>query len=90
MLKAHLAHCIENAIISGDKDEQRHKVSELIELLERTRRSARRRSSARPPCLGARTALESLFPLGPQRLAWRDSRRVFGRRHRAHDRPMRQ
>lgn len=37
MLKGHLGHCIESAIVSGDKDEQRKKASELIELLERTR-----------------------------------------------------
>jgi DNA-binding FrmR family transcriptional regulator len=35
MLKDHLGHCIEGAIVSGDKDEQRRKASELIELLER-------------------------------------------------------
>ena len=37
MLKDHLGHCIEGAIVSGDKDEQRRKAAELIELLERTR-----------------------------------------------------
>ena len=37
MLKAHLGHCIEGAIVSGDRDEQRRKAAELIELLERTR-----------------------------------------------------
>jgi DNA-binding FrmR family transcriptional regulator len=37
MLKDHLGHCIEGAIVSGDKDEQRRKASELIELLERAR-----------------------------------------------------
>jgi CsoR family transcriptional regulator, copper-sensing transcriptional repressor len=37
MLKAHLSHCVESAIISGDKDEQRKKAGELIELLERGR-----------------------------------------------------
>jgi DNA-binding FrmR family transcriptional regulator len=37
LLKDHLGHCIEGAIVSGDPDEQRRKVSELIELLERTR-----------------------------------------------------
>ena len=35
MLKEHLGHCIEGAIVSGDKDEQRRKASELIQLLER-------------------------------------------------------
>lgn len=35
MLKAHLGHCIEGAIVSGDQAEQRKKAAELIELLER-------------------------------------------------------
>lgn len=38
MLRDHLGHCIEGAIISGDRDEQRQKASELIQLLERTAR----------------------------------------------------
>ena len=38
MLKDHLGHCIEGAIVSGDKSEQRKKASELIELLERSAR----------------------------------------------------
>jgi DNA-binding FrmR family transcriptional regulator len=38
MLKAHLDHCIEDAIVSGDVAEQRKKASELIELLERSAR----------------------------------------------------
>jgi DNA-binding FrmR family transcriptional regulator len=37
MLKAHLDHCIEGAIAGGDKDAQRQKAAELIQLLERTR-----------------------------------------------------
>ena len=37
MLKSHLGHCIESAIVSGDQAEQRQKASELIELLERAR-----------------------------------------------------
>ena len=37
MLKEHLGHCIESAIVSGDRDEQRKKATELIELLERAR-----------------------------------------------------
>ena len=37
MLKTHLNHCIEGAIISGDADDQRAKARELIELLERRR-----------------------------------------------------
>lgn len=38
MLREHLSHCIEGAIVSGDKDQQRQKASELIQLLERTSR----------------------------------------------------
>lgn len=38
MLGDHLGHCIEDAILAGDKDEQRRKASELIELLERSAR----------------------------------------------------
>ena len=36
LLRDHLGHCIEGAIASGDKQEQRTKVAELITLLERT------------------------------------------------------
>ena len=35
MLKDHLGHCIEDAIVSGNAKEQRKKASELIALLER-------------------------------------------------------
>jgi DNA-binding FrmR family transcriptional regulator len=38
MLKDHLGHCIESAIVSGNAKEQRKKASELIELLERRAR----------------------------------------------------
>lgn len=38
MLRGHLGHCIESAIVSGDKDQQREKASELIQLLERANR----------------------------------------------------
>ena len=38
MLKDHLGHCIEAAIIAGDATEQRQKASELIQLLERSAR----------------------------------------------------
>ena len=38
MLKDHLGHCIEGAILSGDAGEQRKKAGELIELLERAAR----------------------------------------------------
>lgn len=37
MLKTHLSHCIEGAIVSGNADEQRTKARELIALLERAR-----------------------------------------------------
>jgi DNA-binding FrmR family transcriptional regulator len=37
MLKTHLNHCIEGAIVSGDADDQRAKARELIKLLERRR-----------------------------------------------------
>jgi DNA-binding FrmR family transcriptional regulator len=37
MLKAHLNHCIEGAIVAGDADDQRAKARELIELMERRR-----------------------------------------------------
>ena len=35
VLKDHVAHCVEHAIHSGDKDEQRRKVAELIDVLTR-------------------------------------------------------
>lgn len=38
MLKDHLGHCIESAIVSGNAHEQRKKSAELIELLERAAR----------------------------------------------------
>lgn len=38
MLREHLGHCIEGAIISGNKDEQRRKAEELIGLLHRSGR----------------------------------------------------
>ena len=38
MLKDHLDHCIEGAIVSGDLDEQRKKAGEIIELLGRASR----------------------------------------------------
>ncbi len=38
LLRGHLGHCIEGAILSGDRDEQRKKVEELIELLQRATR----------------------------------------------------
>ena len=38
ILADHAAHCVENAIASGNKAEQRRKVSELIEVLSRSDR----------------------------------------------------
>jgi DNA-binding FrmR family transcriptional regulator len=38
ILADHTAHCVENAIASGNKAEQRRKVSELIEVLSRSNR----------------------------------------------------
>ena len=38
MLKDHLGHCIEAAIVGGDAADQRQKAAELIQLLERTAR----------------------------------------------------
>jgi DNA-binding FrmR family transcriptional regulator len=35
LLKGHLSHCIEDAIVGGDEGEQRRKAAELIQLLER-------------------------------------------------------
>ena len=35
MLKGHLSHCVENAIVSGDPAEQRRKIEEIIALLDR-------------------------------------------------------
>ena len=38
MLKDHMSHCIEGAIVSGSAGEQRKKAAELIALLERAAR----------------------------------------------------
>lgn len=38
MLKDHLGHCIEGAIVSGDAQEQRKKAAELVELISRSER----------------------------------------------------
>ncbi|MGE0766385.1 MAG: metal-sensitive transcriptional regulator [Hyphomicrobiaceae bacterium] len=38
VLQEHIAHCVEGAIASGNATEQRQKVAELIELLQRARR----------------------------------------------------
>jgi len=38
VLGDHVAHCVNDAIKSGDKDEQRRKVDELVEVLGRASR----------------------------------------------------
>jgi DNA-binding FrmR family transcriptional regulator len=38
ILRDHVAHCVEHAIASGNKAEQRRKVAELIEVFSRTER----------------------------------------------------
>jgi DNA-binding FrmR family transcriptional regulator len=35
IIKDHVGHCVEHAIMSGDKTEQRQKVSELVDALGR-------------------------------------------------------
>jgi CsoR family transcriptional regulator, copper-sensing transcriptional repressor len=35
VLKDHLAHCVEHAIASGDQEEQRRKLAELMDVLVR-------------------------------------------------------
>ena len=38
ILREHVAHCVEHAIRSGDADEQRKKIAELMEVFERSSR----------------------------------------------------
>jgi len=38
ILQVHIAHCVEHAIVSGDADEQRRKIAELMEVLGRAKR----------------------------------------------------
>ncbi len=38
ILQDHVAHCVEHAILSGNKQEQRRKIGELIEVLGRAER----------------------------------------------------
>ena len=38
ILQDHVGHCVENAITSGSRREQRRKVNELIDVLARTNR----------------------------------------------------
>jgi DNA-binding FrmR family transcriptional regulator len=35
LLRNHVSHCVEHAIASGDADDQRQKVNELVEVLSR-------------------------------------------------------
>lgn len=38
VLRDHISHCVEHAIVSGNAAEQRRKVSELMDVLSRTSR----------------------------------------------------
>jgi DNA-binding FrmR family transcriptional regulator len=38
ILEDHVSHCVEYAIASGDKEEQRRKIAELMEVMRRTNR----------------------------------------------------
>jgi len=38
ILRDHVAHCVEHAIASGDAEEQRRKVTELMQVFARTER----------------------------------------------------
>ena len=38
VLRDHIAHCVEHAIVSGDAAEQRQKIAELMDVLSRTAR----------------------------------------------------
>ncbi|ABE38718.1 metal-sensitive transcriptional regulator [Rhodopseudomonas pseudopalustris] len=38
VLKDHVAHCVEHAIASGDKSDQRQKIAELMEVIQRSSR----------------------------------------------------
>jgi DNA-binding FrmR family transcriptional regulator len=38
ILQDHVAHCVDNAIASGDKADQRRKIAELIEVFGRARK----------------------------------------------------
>jgi DNA-binding FrmR family transcriptional regulator len=38
ILREHIAHCVEHAIVSGDAGEQRRKVAELMDVLARSSR----------------------------------------------------
>lgn len=38
VLKDHVAHCVEHAIASGDKVDQRQKIAELMDVIQRSSR----------------------------------------------------
>ncbi|MFT2526038.1 metal-sensing transcriptional repressor [Escherichia coli] len=38
VLKEHVAHCVEHAIKSGDKADQRQKIAELMDVIRRSDR----------------------------------------------------
>ena len=38
VLRDHVAHCVEEAIVNGDRDVQRTKITELIDVLSRAQR----------------------------------------------------
>jgi DNA-binding FrmR family transcriptional regulator len=38
VLRDHISHCVEHAIVSGDSAEQRRKIAELMDVLSRTAR----------------------------------------------------
>ena len=38
VLRDHIAHCVEHAIVSGNADEQREKIAELMDVLGRSAR----------------------------------------------------
>ena len=38
VLRDHITHCVEHAIVSGDAAEQRQKIAELMDVLSRTAR----------------------------------------------------
>ena len=38
VLRDHIVHCVEHAIVSGDSAEQRRKIAELMDILSRTAR----------------------------------------------------
>ncbi|RJF75477.1 metal-sensitive transcriptional regulator [Rhodopseudomonas palustris] len=38
VLKDHVAHCVEHAIASGDKTDQRQKIAELMDVIQRSGR----------------------------------------------------